>query len=59
VANIFIVVNETIGPNETAPETLTPSIRCRNCKREVSSRADFECCSACALYYMGKWCIQQ
>ena len=49
MANIFIVVNETIGPNETVPVTLTP-VRCRNCKRELPSRADFECVAVPAPY---------
>jgi hypothetical protein len=58
VANIVILVNETIGLNEIVSGILTP-VRCRNCKRELASRADFECCSACAVYYVGMWSIPQ
>lgn len=58
LAKIVKDVNETIGLNESVSGTLTP-VRCKNCKRELTLRADFEYCNDCSVYYVGKWRIQQ
>jgi hypothetical protein len=56
MAKILKDVNETIGLNEIVSGILTP-VRCRNCKRELTLRADFEYCNDCRVYYVGKWRI--
>lgn len=57
MADMVKVVTETIRIDESVTTTL-PSIRCRNCNRELAPSADIEYCSDCSVYYVGKWRIR-
>jgi hypothetical protein len=54
MTDIKTVANDTISISESVVMVVTP-VRCRNCKGELESTADFKYCKDCGVYFVGKW----